>query len=97
MLIVRVQAPQESLIRAIRLAGGFVVGMRRDGDGRIVQVDLVLREEPKAETLRAEGMKVEVLHDSRTRPDPREDVSKGDRYAEELARLQAKAGQPGQK
>jgi hypothetical protein len=42
-------------------------------------------------------MEVEVLHDSRTKPDPREDVSKGDRYAEELARLQTKAGQPGPK
>jgi hypothetical protein len=97
MLIVRVRAPQEALTRAIRLAGGFVVGMRRGGDGRIVQVDLVLREEPAAETLRAEGMEVEVLHDSRTKPDPRDEVSKGDRYAEELARLQTKAGQPGPK
>jgi len=93
MLIVRVQAPQEALTRAIRLAGGFVVGMRRDADGRVVQVDLVLREEPAAEKLRAEGMEVEVLHDSRTKPDPREEVSKGDRYAEELARLQAKGRQ----
>jgi hypothetical protein len=88
MLIVRVRAPMEALSRAVRLAQGFVVGMRRDGDGRIVQVDLVLREEAAADTLRGEGMKVDVLHDSRTRPDPREEVSKGDRYAEELARLQ---------
>lgn len=89
MLIVRVRAPKEALSRAIRLAKGFVVGTRRDGEGRVIQVDLVLREESAAETLRGEGMEVEVLHDSRTRPDPREDVSKGDRYAEELARLLA--------
>lgn len=89
MLIVRVRAPKEALARAIRFAQGFVVGNRRDGEGRVVAVDVVLREESAAETLRGEGMEVEILHDSRTRPDPREDVSKVDRYAEELARLLA--------
>jgi hypothetical protein len=91
MLIIRVRAPRQTLSRAVELAKGWVVGMGRDSEGRLVQVDVVLREEAAAETLRGDGIAVEVLHDSRTRPDPRDGVSKGNRYAEELERLKTKA------
>ena len=94
MLIIRVRAPREALSRAVKLAKGFVVGMGRDRDGRLVQVDVVLREESAADALKGDGIAVEVLHDSRTRGNPRDDVSKGNRYAEELERLKANGKAP---
>jgi hypothetical protein len=94
MLIIRVRAPREGLSRAVKLAKGFVVGMGRDRDGRLVQVDVVLREESAADALKEDGIAVEVLLDSRTRPNPRDGVSKGNRYTEELDRLKAKGPPP---
>jgi hypothetical protein len=92
MLIVRVRAPREGLSRAVRLARGFVVGFRRTPDGEPVSADVVLRDPAQAAELGKDGIEVEVLFDSRTRPDPRDDVSKVNRYAEELELLKKERG-----
>jgi hypothetical protein len=87
MLIVRVRAPREGLSRAIRLAKGYVVGFRRDPDGQPISVDVVLRDPALAAEVGKDGAEVEVLFDSRNHRDPKDDVSKVNRYAEELERL----------
>jgi len=87
MLIVRVRAPREGLSRAIRLARGFVVGFRRSPDGQPVAVEVMLRDPASIAELEKEKIAVEVLFDSREHPDPRDDVSKVNRYADELERL----------
>jgi len=87
MLIVRVRAPHEGISRAIRIAKGYVVGFRRDPDGRPVSVDVVLRDPALAAEVGKDGVDVQVLFDSRDHRDPRDDVSKVNRYAEELERL----------
>lgn len=87
MLIVRVRAPREGLSRAIRLARGYVVGFRRGPDGEPVAVDVVFRDPAFVGELATKEIAVEVLYDSRDHPDPKDDVSKVNRYAEELERL----------
>ena len=94
MLIVRVRAPREGISRAIYLARGYVMGFRRGPDGKPVGVDVVLRDPALADELRAAGTELEVLFDSRTGRDPREDVSKVNRYAEELERLKKARSEP---
>jgi len=89
MLIVKVRVPSpEALKDAIAVARGYAVSMRPDREktGGFTG-KLVLREEAELEKLRALGVAVEVLFDSRTAPDPKAEVGQGDRYAEKLERL----------
>ena len=86
MLIVKARIPDpDALMRAASIVRGDVVSLKREAEGFVAK--LVVREEAQLEELRGSGAVLEILFDSRTRPDPREEVSKVDRYAEELRRL----------
>ncbi len=85
MLIVQVRVPSaDALKSAAAIVRGDVVSSKREGEDFVAR--LVVHDEAEEQKLRATGVALEVLFDSRTRPDPREQVSKVNRYAAELER-----------
>ena len=86
MLIVKTRVSSADALKSVAgIVRGDVVSVNREGEDFVAK--LVVHDEGELEKLRASGLPLEILLDSRTRPDPREEVSKVDRYAEELARL----------
>ncbi len=86
MLIVKARVPSADALKSVSgIVRGDFVSLKREGEDFVAK--LVVHDEAELEKLRASGATLEILFDSRTRPDPREEVSKVDRYAEELERL----------
>ncbi|HMF09634.1 MAG TPA: hypothetical protein VKJ00_10890 [Thermoanaerobaculia bacterium] len=95
MWIIRARVPgDEALRRLADIVRGDVVSSRRVGK-EFVAV-LVVHDDAEMEKLSASGAALEILSDSRTRPDPRQYVSSENRYAAEVERLK-KSGPGGGK
>ena len=86
MLIVKIRVSgADALKRASDIVRGDVVLSKAEGKDFVAE--LVVHDDTELEKLRASGAAMEILFDSRTRPDPREEVSKVNRFAEEVERL----------
>ena len=93
MLIARLHIPSTTdLKEALALAGGDAVSLRADSERGGFSGLFVIHHETQLEPLREIGVKLEVVFDSRTAPDPREEVGKGDRFAAEVERLHREKG-----
>ncbi len=88
MLIVDARIPNRSALEATHeIVGGEVWGLKPDGDGFIAELIVHEDELPRLEKL---GVSVEMRFDSREAPDPKDQVSKANRFAEQLAGLKRK-------
>jgi len=86
VLIVKIRvASADALKKVAGLVRGDVVLSKAEGKDHVAE--LVVHDDAELEKLRASGAAMEILFDSRTRPDPGEEVSKVNRFAEEVERL----------
>ncbi len=92
MLIVQVRVSSADALKTVAaLVRGDVVSSKAEGKDFVAK--LVVHDETELAKLQASGAVLDILFDSRTRPDPRQEVSKGNRYAAEVERLKAKRGE----
>lgn len=86
MWIVKVRVSSiDALNSVVGIVRGHAVSVKREGEDFIAK--LVVHDDAELTKLRDAGAAPEILFDSSTRPDPRDQVSKVNRYAEEVERL----------
>jgi len=94
VLIVQVRVPSADALKSIvAIVRGDVVSAKREGEDFVAR--LVVHDEAEEEKLRASGVSLEILSDSRTRPDPRDQVSRVNRYAADVERWKRGEGGTG--
>ena len=90
MLIVDARIPNlNALDKTRRITKGEVWHLKADGEAFTAELIVHEDELPRLEQL---GVSFEVRFDSRKAPDPKEQVSRGNRFAEQVERLKGKQG-----